>query len=52
MFFRNIPLSDRIEHEILLGDEADVNRLLRDMTIFDQGVVSIADLPRPKKALA
>jgi hypothetical protein len=52
MFFRNIPLSDWIEHEILLGDEADVNRLLRDMTIFDQGVVSIADLPRPKKALA
>ena len=35
MFFRNIPLSDWIEHEILLGDEADVNRLVRDMTIFD-----------------
>ena len=52
MFFRNIPLSDWIEHEILLGDGVDVNRLVQDMTIFDQSVVSIADLPRPKKALA
>jgi hypothetical protein len=52
MFFRNIPLSDWIEHEILLDDAADVNRLVRDMTIFDHEVVSIADLPRPKKALA
>ena len=52
MFFRNIPLSDWIEHEILLDDAADVNRLVRDMTIFDNAVVSIADLPRPKKALA
>jgi hypothetical protein len=52
MFFRNIPLSDWIEHEILLDDAGDVNRLVRDMTIFDHAVVSIADLPRPKKALA
>jgi len=52
MFFRNIPLSDWIEHEIPLDDAADVNRLVRDMTIFDNAVVSIADLPRPKKALA
>ena len=52
MFFRNIPLSDWIEHEIPLDEAADVNRLVRDMTIFDNGVVSIADLPRPKKALA
>jgi hypothetical protein len=52
MFFRNIPLSDWIEHEIPLDDTADVNRLVRDMTIFDNAVVSITDLPRPKKALA
>ena len=52
MFFRNIPLSDWIEHEIPLDDSADVTRLVRDMTIFDNGVVSITDLPRPKKALA
>jgi hypothetical protein len=52
MFFRNIPLSDWIEHEILLDDSADVGRLVRDMTVFDHAVVSIADGPRPLKALA
>jgi len=52
MFFRNIPLSDWIEHEILLEDGADVNRLVENMTIFDGSVVSIADIPRPQKALA
>ena len=52
MYFRNIPLSDWIEHEILLDDGADVTRLLQDMTVFDKGVVSIEDLPRPRKALA
>ena len=52
MFFRNIPLSDWIEHEIPLDDATDVNRLVRDMTVFDNAVVSIADVPRPRKALA
>ena len=52
MYFRNIPLSDWIEHEILLDDGADVSRLVQEMTIFDRGVVNIADLPRPKRALA
>jgi hypothetical protein len=52
MFFRNIPLSEWIEHEIPLDNAADVNRLVRDMTIFDNAVVSIADPPRPKRALA
>jgi hypothetical protein len=51
MFFRGIPLSDWIEHEILLDEGADVDRMIQDMTVFDKGVVSIADLPR-RKALA
>jgi hypothetical protein len=49
MYFRNIPLSDWIEHEIVMDDNADVNRLVQDMTIFDKEVVSIADIPRPKQ---
>ena len=49
MYFRNIPLSDWIEHEITLDDNADVDRLVQDMTIFDKGVVSIADIPRPQR---
>jgi hypothetical protein len=52
MYFRNIPLSDWIEHEITLDEGADVNRILQDMTVFDQGVVSIQDIPRHRKALA
>ena len=52
MYFRNIPLSDWIEHEIAVEEGADVSRLVQDMTIFDKGVVNIADAPRPRKALA
>jgi hypothetical protein len=52
MFFRNLPLSDWIEHEILLEDGVDVDRLVQDMTVFDKSVVNIADLRRPRKALA
>ena len=51
MYFRNIPLSDWIEHEILVDDGADVGRMVQDMTVFDKSVVSIADTPR-RKALA
>jgi len=52
MYFRNIPLSDWIEHEIVIDDGADVNRLVQDMTIFDKAVVSIADFQTPRKQLA
>jgi hypothetical protein len=52
MYFRNIPLSDWIEHEIVMEEGADVKRLVQDMTIFDREVVSIADVPRQKRQLA
>ena len=52
MYFRNIPLSDWIEHEITVDEGADVSRLVQDMTIFDKSVISIADAPQPKKQLA
>jgi len=52
MYFRNIPLSDWIEHEILVDDAADVGRMVQDMTVFDRAVVSIAEGPRPQRALA
>jgi len=51
IFFRNLPLSDWIEHEIMLEDGADPKQLVQEMTVFDQGVLSIADIPR-RKALA
>jgi S-adenosylhomocysteine hydrolase len=46
MYFRNIPLSDWIEHEIMLEDGADVGRLVQDMTVFDKSVISITEAPR------
>jgi hypothetical protein len=49
MYFRNIPLSDWIEHEIMLDDGADVDRMVQDMTVFDKGVVNIAEVPRRKQ---
>ena len=49
MFFRNLPLSDWIEHEIVLDEGADPQQLAQDMTIFDKGVLSIADAPRRKQ---
>lgn len=53
MCFRNLPLSDWIEHEIPMDDGADVERLVQDMTVFDKAVVNIAEIPRPqRKALA
>ena len=52
MYFRNIPLSDWIEHEITVEEGADVGRMVQDMTVFDTGVVSIADGTPAKKQLA
>ncbi len=49
MCFRNLPLSDWIEHEIVMEEGDDVNRLVRDMTVFDKEVVSIAEIPRRKQ---
>jgi len=52
IFFRNLPLSDWIEHEIVLEEGMDINLLVQGMTVFDKGVVSIADVRNPKMALA
>lgn len=52
MYFRNIPLSDWIEHEIMIDEGADVGRLVQDLTVFDKAVVSIEDIPRQRKVLA
>ena len=52
MYFRNIPISDWIEHEIAVDDGADLERMVQDMTIFGKSVVNIAEAPRPRKALA
>jgi len=52
MYFRNIPLSDWIEHEIAVDDGADLDRLIQDMTVFERPMMSIANGGRQLKALA
>ena len=52
MYFRNIPLSDWIEHEVVMDETADIDRVVQDMTIFDREVVSITEAPRPRRQLA
>ena len=49
MYFRNIPLSDWIEHEIVVEDGADMDRLVQNMTVFDKAVVSIENKPRQRQ---
>lgn len=49
IYFRNIPLSDWIEHEIMLDEGADVDRMVQDMTVFDKGVVNISEIPRRRQ---
>src|SRR5579862_6470111 len=39
MYFRNIPLSDWIEHEIALDEGSDVERLVQEMTVFEKPVL-------------
>jgi hypothetical protein len=51
MYFRNLPLSDWIEHEIVMEEGADTSRMVQDMTIFDKSV-SISAGQRPMKAIA
>jgi hypothetical protein len=52
IYFRNIPLSDWIEHEVVMDENADVERMVQDMTIFDREVVSIAEAPHSRRQLA
>ncbi|OPZ46876.1 MAG: hypothetical protein BWY94_00328 [Actinobacteria bacterium ADurb.BinA094] len=50
IFFRNLPLSNWIQHEILLEEGADVDKVVRTLSAFDNGVLRI-DQPRALKAL-
>lgn len=50
IFFRNLPLSNWIQHEIVLQEGADVDKVVRTLSAFDDGVLNI-DRPRGLKAL-
>lgn len=50
IFFRNLPLSNWIQHEIMLQEGADVDKVVRTLSAFDNGVLTI-DQPRQLRAL-
>ena len=51
IFFRNIPLSNWIEHEMMIEEGADIERVAKSLTVFDKEVLSIEEAPRPRKFL-
>jgi hypothetical protein len=51
IFFRNLPLSNWVEHEIMLEEGADVETVARSLSIFEPEVKSIDQAPRLKRLL-
>jgi hypothetical protein len=51
IFFRNIPLSNWIEHEMMIEEGADIDKVAKSLTVFDKDVLSIEEAPRPRKFL-
>ena len=51
IFFRNIPLSNWIEHEMMIEEGADLDQVAKSLTVFDKEVLSIEEAPRPRKFL-
>jgi hypothetical protein len=47
IFFRNIPLSNWVEHEMVVEEGADVDKLAKTLSIFGSEVLP-AVLPSPK----
>ena len=50
IFFRNLPLSNWIEREIMLDEGADIDKMVKTLSVFDEGVLSI-DQPRARRLL-
>lgn len=51
IFFRNLPLSNWIEHEMLLEEGADVNSLVKSLTVFDRESLHLDEAPVLKRLL-
>ncbi len=51
IFFRNLPLSNWIEHEMMIEEGADIDKVAKSLTVFDKEVLNIEEAPRPRKFL-
>src|SRR2546422_1778338 len=47
IFFRNIPLSNWVEHEMTLEEGADIDKLAKTLSVFGADLLTTA-LPAPK----
>jgi hypothetical protein len=46
IFFRNLPLSNWISHEVTVDEGADVERIARGLTVFDPGLAPVLEQSR------
>lgn len=51
IFFRNIPLSNWIEHEVLLDEGADIDGMVKSLTVFDRESLKVEEAPLWKRIL-
>jgi hypothetical protein len=47
IFFRNIPLSNWVEHEMVVEEGADIDKLAKTLSVFGSEVLQQA-LPAPR----
>ena len=47
IFFRNIPLSNWVEHEMVVEEGADIDKLAKSLSIFGSDILQ-QSLPAPK----
>ena len=51
MFFRNIPLSNWVEHERVVEEGANIEDVARSLSVFDRGLQAIDAPPRKRRVL-
>jgi hypothetical protein len=51
IFFRNIPLSSWVEHEMVVEEGADVDKLIKTLSVFGGDVLPAASAGLPRKLL-
>jgi hypothetical protein len=51
MFFRNIPLSNWVEHERIVEEGASVDDMVRSLSVFDRGLQELDAEPRKRRLL-
>ena len=48
IFFRNIPLSNWVEHEMVVEEGADIDKLAKTLSVFGSDVLQALPAPAPR----